>query len=129
LAVWVRTATVVQTESGTRGRNGSSDRRDRTAFSCTWVNVTTAAWLGIPRAAEGGCQIDDPVEKPAPWEIASRFPTASTPTSLTIVMPFWKMQLPASSRPRRRITSVLDPQFLGLRGKGYGVYALMLNEF
>jgi hypothetical protein len=37
--------------------------------------------------------------------------------------------LPASSRPRRRITSVLDPQFLGLREKGYGVYALMLKEF
>jgi hypothetical protein len=83
----------------------------------------------IPRAAEGGCQIDDPVEKAAPWEIASRFPTASTTTSLTIVIPFWKMQLPASSRPRRRITSVLDPQFLGLREKGYGVYALMLKEF
>jgi hypothetical protein len=71
----------------------------------------------IPRAAEGGCQIDDPVEKPAPREIASRFPTASTTTSLTIVIPFWKMQLLASSRPRRRITSVLDPQFLGLRKK------------
>ena len=43
VAVSVRTATVVQTKSDTCGRNGSSNRH--TAFSCSWVNVTPAAWL------------------------------------------------------------------------------------
>jgi hypothetical protein len=31
----VRTASVVQTKSNTRGSNGSSDRRDHAAFSCS----------------------------------------------------------------------------------------------